>query len=83
VLTLKASLISLQSLLTSPEPSNPQDAEVAKHYMADRRGFDNTARYEHCTVLLRPVTYDDRYWAKVYAGADGGTGTYYFQLLIV
>ncbi|KAK9377684.1 P-loop containing nucleoside triphosphate hydrolase protein [Lipomyces chichibuensis] len=56
VLTLKASLISLQSLLTSPEPSNPQDAEVAKHYMADRRGFDNTARY----------------WAKVYAGADGG-----------
>ncbi|KAK9482995.1 P-loop containing nucleoside triphosphate hydrolase protein [Lipomyces starkeyi] len=57
VLTLKASLISLQSLLTSPEPSNPQDAEVAKHYMADRRGFDNTARY----------------WAKVYAGADGGT----------
>ncbi|KAK9473731.1 ubiquitin-conjugating enzyme/RWD-like protein [Dipodascopsis tothii] len=52
VLTLRASLISLQSLLNSPEPNNPQDAEVARHYLSDRAGFDSTARY----------------WAKVYAG---------------
>ncbi|KAK9369758.1 P-loop containing nucleoside triphosphate hydrolase protein [Lipomyces kononenkoae] len=59
VLTLKASLISLQSLLTSPEPNNPQDAEVAKHYLTDRKGFDDTARY----------------WAKVYADAGGNRST--------
>ncbi|KAK9454668.1 ubiquitin-conjugating enzyme/RWD-like protein [Dipodascopsis uninucleata] len=59
VLTLKASLISLQSLLTSPEPNNPQDAEVAKHYLSDRNGFDNTARY----------------WTRVYAGANSEATT--------
>jgi ubiquitin-conjugating enzyme (huntingtin interacting protein 2) len=52
VLTLKSTLISLQSLLCSPEPSDPQDAEVAKHYMASRAGFDDTARY----------------WTHIYAG---------------
>jgi ubiquitin-conjugating enzyme (huntingtin interacting protein 2) len=60
VLTLKSTLISLQSLLCSPEPSDPQDAEVAKHYMASRAGFDDTARY----------------WTHIYAGgpepAKGG-----------
>jgi ubiquitin-conjugating enzyme (huntingtin interacting protein 2) len=53
VLTLKSTMISLQSLLCSPEPSDPQDAEVAKHYMTSREGFDETARY----------------WAEIYAGA--------------
>ncbi|KAK9469693.1 P-loop containing nucleoside triphosphate hydrolase protein [Lipomyces arxii] len=57
VLTLRSSLISLQSLLASPEPNDPQDAEVANHYRTDRAGFDSTAKY----------------WAKVYAGADGAT----------
>jgi ubiquitin-conjugating enzyme (huntingtin interacting protein 2) len=53
VLTLKSTMISLQSLLCSPEPKDPQDAEVAKHYLTDREGFENTARY----------------WAEIYAGA--------------
>ena len=53
VLTLKSTLISLQSLLCSPEPSDPQDAEVAKHYMTSRSSFEATARY----------------WAQTYAGA--------------
>lgn len=53
VLTLKSTMISLQSLLCSPEPSDPQDAEVAKHYLTSREGFDETARY----------------WAEIYAGA--------------
>jgi len=45
VLTLKTALISLQSLLCSPEPTDPQDAEVAKIYMTDRKTFDETATY--------------------------------------
>jgi ubiquitin-conjugating enzyme (huntingtin interacting protein 2) len=53
VLTLKSTMISLQSLLCSPEPKDPQDAEVAKHYLSDRTGFEETARY----------------WAEIYAGA--------------
>ena len=53
VLTLKSTLISLQSLLCSPEPNDPQDAEVAKHYVTSKESFNNTARY----------------WARTFAGA--------------
>lgn len=45
ILTIKSALISVQSLLECPEPSDPQDAEVAKHFLSDREGFNNTARY--------------------------------------
>jgi ubiquitin-conjugating enzyme (huntingtin interacting protein 2) len=55
VLTLKSTMISLQSLLCSPEPSDPQDAEVAKHYMTSKSGFEDTARY----------------WTQTYAGGPG------------
>ncbi|PLW05284.1 hypothetical protein PCANC_28130 [Puccinia coronata f. sp. avenae] len=44
VLTLKTTLVSLQSLLCSPEPNDPQDAEVAKVYLSDRAAYDRTAR---------------------------------------
>jgi len=58
VLTLKSTLISLQSLLCSPEPNDPQDAEVAKHYATSRASFDETARY----------------WSQIYAGAPVKAG---------
>jgi ubiquitin-conjugating enzyme (huntingtin interacting protein 2) len=45
VLTLKSTLISLQSLLCSPEPNDPQDAEVAKHYTTSKHSFEETAIY--------------------------------------
>lgn len=45
VITLKSALISLQALLQSPEPNDPQDAEVAKHYLTDRESFNKTAAY--------------------------------------
>lgn len=56
ILTLKSSLISLQSLLQSPEPNDPQDAEVAKHFLSNRNGFDETATY----------------WTKIYASDSEG-----------
>ncbi|KAJ6476091.1 ubiquitin-conjugating enzyme/RWD-like protein [Mycena sanguinolenta] len=46
VLALKSTLLSLQSLLCSPEPNDPQDAEVAKHYTTSKRSFEETAN--HC-----------------------------------
>ncbi|KAG5649992.1 hypothetical protein H0H81_001137 [Sphagnurus paluster] len=55
VLTLKSTLISLQSLLCSPEPNDPQDAEVAKHYTTSKNSFDDTAIY----------------WTQIYAGGPG------------
>mmetsp|Transcript_697 Transcript_697/g.829 ORF Transcript_697/g.829 Transcript_697/m.829 type:complete len:196 (-) Transcript_697:866-1453(-) len=44
-LTIKTALLSLQALLCSPEPGDPQDAEVAKMYMKDRVKFDKTAKF--------------------------------------
>jgi len=58
VLTLKSTLISLQSLLCSPEPNDPQDAEVAKHYTTSKRSFEETARY----------------WTQVYAEGSTSRG---------
>lgn len=55
VITLKSALISLQALLQSPEPNDPQDAEVAQHYLRDRESFNKTAAL----------------WTKLYASASG------------
>jgi len=44
-LTIKTALLSLQALLTSPEPNDPQDAEVAKMYISDRKKFESTAKF--------------------------------------
>ena len=46
--------MSLRSLLCSPEPNDPQDAEVAKHYTTDFHGYEKTARY----------------WTETYASRD-------------
>ncbi|KAI0003577.1 ubiquitin-conjugating enzyme/RWD-like protein [Xylariaceae sp. FL0662B] len=43
VLTIKSTLLSLQSLFESPEPKDPQDAEVAKMMMTDLDGFNKKA----------------------------------------
>ncbi|KAK9825128.1 hypothetical protein WJX81_001021 [Elliptochloris bilobata] len=43
-LTLKTALLSLQALLSSPEPDDPQDAVVARQYLTDHATFVRTAR---------------------------------------
>ncbi len=45
-------------MLNDPQPDDPQDAEVASHYLRDREGFDRTARY----------------WAQSFASAIPGSG---------
>ncbi|KAF8538522.1 ubiquitin-conjugating enzyme [Trichophaea hybrida] len=57
VFTIKTALLSLQSLLAAPEPSDPQDAEVARMMLDDPAKFDAKARE----------------WAKRYAGVGGDT----------
>mmetsp|Transcript_15040 Transcript_15040/g.24905 ORF Transcript_15040/g.24905 Transcript_15040/m.24905 type:complete len:198 (-) Transcript_15040:55-648(-) len=54
-LTIKTALLSVQSLLCSPEPSDPQDAQVANMYMNDPETFAHTAKF----------------WTDCYASAKG------------
>lgn len=44
-MTLRTVLLSIQALLASPEPDDPQDAVVAKQYKEDQDNFLKTARY--------------------------------------
>jgi ubiquitin-conjugating enzyme (huntingtin interacting protein 2) len=53
VLTIKSALISLQSLLSTPEPKDPQDHEVASMLIRNPSEFEHVARE----------------WAVKYAGA--------------
>jgi len=53
VLTIKSALLSLQSLLSTPEPKDPQDAEVAQMLIKNPKEFERVARD----------------WAVRYAGA--------------
>mmetsp|Transcript_30720 Transcript_30720/g.45498 ORF Transcript_30720/g.45498 Transcript_30720/m.45498 type:complete len:196 (-) Transcript_30720:247-834(-) len=57
-LTIKTALLSLQALLCSPEPGDPQDAEVAKMYMGDRSNFDQTAKFWTQTYA-KPTSKED------------------------
>lgn len=53
-MTLRTVLLSLQALLASPEPDDPQDAVVARQYKEQRDIFRRTARH----------------WAHIYAGGQ-------------
>jgi len=56
-LTLNTALLSLQALLSAPEPRDPQDAVVAHQYLSEYEAFVHTARF----------------WTEVFAkGADLG-----------
>lgn len=42
-LTIRTALLSIQALMSSPEPDDPQDAEVASMYKSNKAMFDQTA----------------------------------------
>lgn len=44
-MTIKTVLLSLQALLCSPEPNDPQDAQVAKMYKTNIQEFNRTATF--------------------------------------
>jgi ubiquitin-conjugating enzyme (huntingtin interacting protein 2) len=45
-LTMKTAMLSLQALMCSPEPNDPQDAVVATMYKERQEEFVSTARYD-------------------------------------
>jgi len=55
-MTLRTVLLSIQALLASPEPDDPQDAVVAKQYKEQFKAFQKTAKH----------------WTTAYAGAKEG-----------
>lgn len=57
-LTIKTALLSLQALMCSAEPGDPQDAEVAKMYMGDRKKFDHTAKF-WTETYAKPTSKED------------------------
>jgi len=54
-MTLRTVLLSIQALLASPEPDDPQDAVVAQQYKEQPDAFLKTAKY----------------WTKTYADGEG------------
>lgn len=54
-LTIKTALVSLQALLSAPEPTDPQDAEVATQYLKEHEEYEKKARE----------------WTAVHANPDG------------
>ena len=50
-LTIHTMLISLQVLMSAPQPEDPLDIEVAEQYFLDKKSFEQTARN----------------WTKIYA----------------
>mmetsp|Transcript_17353 Transcript_17353/g.28010 ORF Transcript_17353/g.28010 Transcript_17353/m.28010 type:complete len:193 (+) Transcript_17353:95-673(+) len=57
-LTIKTALVSLQALLSAPEPTDPQDAQVAQQYLNDRPQFDKTAKFWTSTYA-QEITSDE------------------------
>ena len=58
-LTIWTALISLQALLSCPEPDDPQDAEVANMYKTDIAEFNRKAA-EWTTTFAKEETQDDK-----------------------
>ena len=58
-LTIRTALISLQALLSAPEPDDPQDAEVATMYKGDRAEFNRKAQ-EWVRTFAKEETQDDK-----------------------
>ena len=46
-LTMKTAMLSLQALMCSPEPDDPQDAQVANMYKANYEQFCSQAQFVH------------------------------------
>ena len=57
-LTLRTALLSLQALLSCPNPDDPQDAQVAGQYKKNIKDFERTAAYWTATYAAPVVKAD-------------------------
>jgi len=60
-LTIRTALLSLQALLSTPEPDDPQDAEVATQYRNDRKSFQAKAKqWTQKYAIAEPGDFSER-----------------------
>ncbi|VDM20150.1 unnamed protein product [Wuchereria bancrofti] len=64
-LTLRTVLLSIQALLTLPEPNDPQDAVVARQYMDNAQLYKRTARFWAQHYAKAEGKRDDEFWNKI------------------
>jgi ubiquitin-conjugating enzyme (huntingtin interacting protein 2) len=64
-LTLRTALLSLQALLSTPNPDDPQDGQVAKQYKGDFKAFESTAKYWTETYAAPPGDEESEHEKKV------------------
>lgn len=71
-LTVKTALLSIQALLSSAEPNDPQDGEVAKQYLSNRAAFDAKAKSwtEHHAMPAKAGEKEDRLTQMGFSLAD-------------
>jgi ubiquitin-conjugating enzyme (huntingtin interacting protein 2) len=76
-LTLRTALLSLQALLASPVPDDPQDAVVARQYLSDQRAFERQARSWTETHATHAKAHgpDEKVLRLVEMGFDAETAT--------
>ena len=55
--------------MCSPEPNDPQDAEVANMFLSDYERFASTARYKYSNIFVRIHLSSIilRFWTESYA----------------
>ncbi|CAD5214023.1 unnamed protein product [Bursaphelenchus okinawaensis] len=71
-LTIRTVLLSIQALLTVPEPKDPQDAIVAAQYMKKPELFARTARFWAQHFADSPGSQDKEFQQKVNKLCDMG-----------
>jgi len=69
-LTIRTALLSIQALLSTPEPTDPQDAEVAEMYKNNKTEFDQTARFWTDTYAKAQPSGNDSVMQIVEMGFD-------------
>lgn len=69
-LTLRTALLSLQALLSCPNPDDPQDAEVAGQYKRDKRAYETTARSWTANFATAPESKDNKVQKLVSMGFE-------------
>mmetsp|Transcript_20253 Transcript_20253/g.28485 ORF Transcript_20253/g.28485 Transcript_20253/m.28485 type:complete len:194 (+) Transcript_20253:104-685(+) len=52
-LTMRTALLSLQALLCDPNPSDPQDAQVASQYKKNKKEWEATAKFWTQTYAMK------------------------------
>ncbi|GJJ75368.1 ubiquitin-conjugating enzyme (huntingtin interacting protein 2) [Entomortierella parvispora] len=78
VMTLSSTLLSVQSMLCTPEPTDPQDAQVASQYLNNYDAFVETAKF-WTECYAKPKPGDSTHASSIGHGGANGQDNYQHQ----